>query len=91
MSAHDNSSLTAATDQRIKAVIAAHIERQALALRVVQHKNTFKAACLAHFLHVVSKNLLNLHDQMHKEASNIARQGFHTGSSSWLQLAWSLG
>ncbi len=50
------------------------VKREALALHVVHHdhKHAAKAARLAHLLHLESKNLLNLHRQMHNGASAIA-------------------
>jgi hypothetical protein len=37
-----------------------------------------KAARLAHILHMVTKNLLNLHKKRHKEASPIVRKEYTT-------------
>jgi hypothetical protein len=38
-----------------------------LALGAIHHKHTAKAACLAHLLHMVFKNLLTLHNKIHKQ------------------------
>jgi hypothetical protein len=43
-----------------------------LTLRVVHHWHTARVARLAYFLHLLSKNLLNVHKQMHKEAVAMA-------------------
>ena len=50
----------------------ARIKQEALALRVVHRRHATKAARLAHLLHMLSKNLLDRHKQMHEEEGAIA-------------------
>jgi hypothetical protein len=50
-----------------------------LTLGVVHHRHAAKAEHLVHLLHLVSKNLLNLHKQMHKEAVAIAGECYNIG------------
>jgi hypothetical protein len=55
----------------VKTARDTRFKQGALTLRVVHHKHTAEAARLAHLLHVVSKNQLNLHKQMYKKAGTI--------------------
>jgi hypothetical protein len=63
----------------VKTVCVAHVKRVGLALSIVHHRHIGKVAYLEHLLHLVSKNLLNLHKNMQKEAGTIAGE-FHTNN-----------